>query len=182
MTNVLKIVGVVALGLLAGCASGPRYDQPSPTPEIVRESGGAVNTRREPGSVRYDSATTLMGAIKQAGDVHITVLFSYQMRNGSGPRVGNCSLHIKSSDSPLADKRYCRIEVAGSSFMISLRTSDGEKSFDLHALGGYYDGMRPLYYNGGIISVGIASPQVQKLRYIYIGPDPLKLPPEVKRR
>ncbi len=181
--TIKSIFVVLAMSILAGgCATGPRYNQPSPTPEVVRESGGAVNTRREPGTVRYDPATTLMSAVKQAGDVHITVLFSYQMRNGSIPRVGNCSLHIKSSDSSLADVKRCNIQVAGSSFIVSLRTSDGTKSFDLHALGGEYDGMRPLYYNGGIISVGISSPQVQNLRYIYIGPDPLKLPQEAKRR
>lgn len=169
----LHIICLSVLVLLGGCAAMPNYQYQSPTVETVRASGGAENHRRENSGARYEPYTTLAGAVKEAAPVQITVTFSYSSsHSATAPRLGNCSLHIKPADSSIADVKRCKIEKAGNSFLVSFRTKEGEKSFDLHALGGRYDGGRPMSYNGSFVSIGLSSARKQNLRYIYLGPDP----------
>lgn len=180
MTHVKTVLLMALVAVVSGCATGPDYRYQSPTVDTVRDSGGMANSRRDDGSVRHEPYTTLGSAVGQAAPVQITVTFTYSSRQRGTPRVSNCVLHIKGSDTSLSDQLRCKIEPAGNSFMISFKTDEGEKSFDLHALNGHYDGGRPLHYTGNIISIGLSSARKQTLRYIYLGQDPFGIQHELK--
>lgn len=170
----------IAIVFLTGCGSIPQqptYGRNSPTIEIVKESDFKRITRREPGSVRNHPYTTLSSSVKEAGDVMITVTFTYSPgynRRSREPRLSHCKLHIKSPDSSLADVWRCGIETAGNTFMVSFRSPGGIKSFDLKALGGTYDGQWPIRYTNSYISYGYHPGGTRTLRYYYVGPDPFK--------
>lgn len=176
--NITSLMLVAIVVILSGCAIAPDYKYESPMVQTVRDSDGRANSRRgDESSVRFEPYTTLGSSVKQAAPVQITVTFSYSSaRSATSPKVGNCMMHIKSSDTSLADVQKCKIEPAGNTFIVTFKSDDGYKSFDLHALGGYYDGGRPMYYTGNIVSIGLSSARKQVLRYIYLGPDPFDLP------
>lgn len=176
-TTSYLLVALVTVMVLSGCTTTPDYKYESPMVQIVRDSDSRANSRRgDEKSVRFEPYTTLGSAVKQAAPVQITVTFQYSSgRSAAAPRLGNCTMHIKSSDSSLADVYRCKIEPAGNTFIVTFKSDEGYKSFDLHALGGYYDGGRPLYYTGNIVSIGLSSARTQNLRYIYLGPDPFGL-------
>lgn len=174
MKSTFRISLVIALFAFASGCAYPRYDQPSPGIQTVRNSGYTANTARDQRPARYNPYTTLEGAVKQAGEVQITVTFQYSPPSrGRQARAGRCKLHIKSSDSALADVKRCRIEQAGNTFMVSLRTSQGKKSFDLRALGGRYANFSgPLFYSNSIISIGVDTMKKRTVVYTYVGRDP----------
>lgn len=177
MSTYIKIIALVMLSLTAvGCASGrPPYSQPSPMIDTVKESGYKSNTRRTNDSVRYDPYTTLGSSVKQAGEVHITITFEYTPGYKSREaRTGKCLMHIKSSDTSLADVKSCKIDQVGNTFMVRFRGPHGEQSFDLKALGGVYDGPWPVWYTNTYVTVRFQPSQKRQLRYSYVGPDPLK--------
>lgn len=172
--KILFIIVVPTLLLLAsGCAMQPSYTQASPSIKTVRDSGFTTNTRRAENRVRYNPYTTLEASMKQAGDVVITVIFDYSPpRRGRQARTGRGMLHIKSSDSALSDVIRCKVLQAGNTFIVSLRTSHGERSFDLRALGGKFENGAPVFYSNAFISIGFDSMRKRTLRYVYVGKDP----------
>lgn len=175
MAKFVKIFVLFTIPLIfvSGCAMQPRYTQPSPSIQTVRDSGFTKNTRRPRNSVRYDPYTTLEASMKQAGEVVITVTFDYSPpRRGRQARAARGLMHIKSSDSALSDVIKCKVQQAGNTFIVTLKTSQGQKSFDLRALGGKFENGAPVFYSNAFISIGFDSMKKRTLRYVYIGRDP----------
>jgi len=177
---VCAICVVLLSNVLGGCATHPStgsiYTLPSPTVQVVKESDYKMTTRRPVNSILNQPETTLGATVRQAGDVMITITFSYTPPRSSKyeARTGNCQIHIKSPDSSLADVLRCRIQPAGNTFIVSFRSRGGEKSFDLLSLNGRYDGAWPIAHRGRNYSYGFYGGAERTLRYYYVGPDPFK--------
>lgn len=179
MFKFIKILLVFPLLVMVGCTSvktGPSYNHPSPSIERMKDSGFEPGYKRNPDSTRYSPQTTLGAAVRQAGEVVVTVTFDFERsRNGREPRTGNCMLHIKSSDTSLSDVQRCRIQPSGGTFIVYFRGKNRqEHSFDLNALGGNFIGSRPAYYPG-VFYITLNSHLRSNYRYVYVGKDPFNL-------
>lgn len=175
MSKFVKILVLIIVPLIfaSGCAMQPQYPYQSPSIQTVKDSGFTSNTRRQENPVRHDPYTTLEASMKQAGEVVVTITFDYTPPSrGRQAKATNCILHVKSSDSALSDMRRCKIYQAGNTFIVSFKTSQGEKSFDLRALGGEFENGAPLFYSNAFISLSFDSMKKRTVRYVYVGKDP----------